>query len=209
MWSLGCVALELLLGYPLFSGSTTDDVLNSIMQVLGTPSQSQLHAMIPKESYVPPDLKSITIYKQQSWSMVLAKHKCVVDPDAKDLISNLVRYEPHLRLDPFEALAHGFFDELRDPTTRLPDGSPLPSVLFNWTTCEWKRMEAARLTTKLCPPHLFSETRERFKAVAINMTRLPSDRYLSPFSNIVQQQDHVMKLKFRFETLRAYVLSKK
>ena len=31
-----------------------------------------------------------------------------------------------------EAIAHPFFDELRDPETKLPSGNPLPE-LFNFT----------------------------------------------------------------------------
>ena len=49
-------------------------------------------------------------------------------PDAIDLISKLLVYNPERRLKPLEALLHGFFDELRDKNTRLPNGSPLPDL---------------------------------------------------------------------------------
>jgi glycogen synthase kinase 3 beta len=41
--------------------------------------------------------------------------------DAIDLISRLLEYTPTQRLSAIEALCHPFFDELRDPSTKLPD----------------------------------------------------------------------------------------
>ena len=59
--------------------------------------------------------------------------------DAIELISALLEYTPPHRLSAIEAMCHPFFDELRDPNTRLPDsrhsnGSSreLPE-LFNFT----------------------------------------------------------------------------
>lgn len=42
-------------------------------------------------------------------------------PEAIDLISALLEYTPTQRLSAIEAMCHPFFDELRDPNTRLPD----------------------------------------------------------------------------------------
>lgn len=41
--------------------------------------------------------------------------------EAIDLISALLEYTPTQRLRAVEAMCHPFFDELRDPNTRLPD----------------------------------------------------------------------------------------
>jgi serine/threonine protein kinase len=43
------------------------------------------------------------------------------DPNAIDLISKLLEYTPTQRLSAIDAMVHPFFDELRDPNTRLPD----------------------------------------------------------------------------------------
>jgi len=42
-------------------------------------------------------------------------------PEAIDLISRLLEYTPTQRLSAIEAMCHPFFDELRDPNTKLPD----------------------------------------------------------------------------------------
>jgi len=56
-------------------------------------------------------------------------------------------------LDPFDALAHKFFDELREPNAKLPNGKPLPP-LFNFTENELKILVQRGLQKKLIPPHL-------------------------------------------------------
>lgn len=54
-------------------------------------------------------------------------------PEAIALCSRLLEYTPTARLTPLEACAHSFFDELRDPNVKLPNGREKPS-LFNFTT---------------------------------------------------------------------------
>lgn len=53
-------------------------------------------------------------------------------PEAIDLVSRLLEYTPSSRISPLQACAHNFFDELREPNTRLPNGRALPP-LFNFT----------------------------------------------------------------------------
>lgn len=43
------------------------------------------------------------------------------ESSAIELISRLLEYTPTQRLSAIEAMVHPFFDELRDPNTRLPD----------------------------------------------------------------------------------------
>ena len=61
-----------------------------------------------------------------------------------------LQYTPTLRIDPLNALAHPFFDELRDPETRLPSGDALPQ-LFNFSQSELAPV--AHLAPFLIPPH--------------------------------------------------------
>lgn len=74
---------------------------------------------------------------------------------AIDLVSKWLRYEPKSRLDPFEALAHPFFDELREPGAKMTNQQqPIPEKLFQFTENELKMMQQKGLTKKLIPPHL-------------------------------------------------------
>ena len=47
-------------------------------------------------------------------------------------MAKLLGYDPMKRPRPLVALLDPYFDELRDPNTRLPNGGPLPAV-FNFT----------------------------------------------------------------------------
>lgn len=49
-----------------------------------------------------------------------------------DLVGQLLEYTPTRRLAPLDACVHPYFDELRQPTTRLPNGKPLPPM-FNFS----------------------------------------------------------------------------
>mmetsp|Transcript_21687 Transcript_21687/g.21441 ORF Transcript_21687/g.21441 Transcript_21687/m.21441 type:complete len:103 (+) Transcript_21687:736-1044(+) len=66
------------------------------------------------------------------WSRVFGPE---VPQEAKDFVSSVLVYSPQRRPHALEALLHPFFEELRQESTRLPDGAPLPD-LFNWTPQE-------------------------------------------------------------------------
>ncbi|KAF8408250.1 hypothetical protein HHK36_007398 [Tetracentron sinense] len=72
-------------------------------------------------------------------------------PEAVDLVSRLLQYSPNLRCTALEACIHPFFGELRDPSTRLPNGRPLPP-LFNFKSQELKGA-SLELLAKLLPEH--------------------------------------------------------
>jgi len=71
--------------------------------------------------------------------------------EAVDFVGRLLVYDPKARPKPLESLLDPYFDELRDPNTILPNGKPLPNVLFNLSEQEIK--EAGYLIHKLIPPH--------------------------------------------------------
>lgn len=48
-------------------------------------------------------------------------------------VAGLLVYDPSKRPRPLPALLDPYFDELRNPNTRLPNGMPLPD-LFNFTS---------------------------------------------------------------------------
>eukprot|EP01018_Ginkgo_biloba_P023713 Gb_39485 [translate_table: standard] len=123
MWSTGCVMAELLLGQPLFPGESGVDQLVEIIKVLGTPTREEIKCMNPNYT----EFKFPQI-KAHPWHKVFQKR---LPPEAVDLVCRLLQYSPNLRCTALDACIHPFFDELRDPNTRLPNGRPLPP-LFNF-----------------------------------------------------------------------------
>ncbi|KAK7337569.1 hypothetical protein VNO77_18151 [Canavalia gladiata] len=143
IWSAGCVLGELLLGQPLFPGESGVDQLVEIIKVLGTPTREEIKCMNPNYT----EFKFPQI-KAHPWHKIFHKR---MPPEAVDLVSRLLQYSPNLRISALEALIHPFFDELRDPNTRLPNGRFLPP-LFNFKVNELKGVPAEMLV-KLIPPH--------------------------------------------------------
>ncbi|KAL1202111.1 Shaggy-related protein kinase iota [Cardamine amara subsp. amara] len=123
IWSAGCVLAELLLGQPFFPGKDSVDQLVEIIKVLGTPTREEIRCMSPNYT----DFRFPQI-KAHPWHKVFHKR---MPPEAIDLASRLLQYSPSLRYTALEACAHPFFNELREPNARLPNGRPLPP-LFNF-----------------------------------------------------------------------------
>ncbi|KAL6219606.1 hypothetical protein ACLB2K_007365 [Fragaria x ananassa] len=143
IWSAGCVLAELLLGQPLFPGESGVDQLVEIIKVLGTPTREEIKCMNPNYT----EFKFPQI-KAHPWHKIFHKR---MPAEAVDLVSRLLQYSPNLRSTALEALVHPFFDELRDPNTRLPNGRFLPP-LFNFKAHELKGVPA-EMIVKLIPDH--------------------------------------------------------
>lgn len=88
-WSQGCVFAELLIGSPLFPGSSGIDQLVEIIKILGTPSKDELKAMNPnyQEFKFPP-------IKANPWGSVF---KPGTSPEAIDLVGKMLSYVPSNR----------------------------------------------------------------------------------------------------------------
>ncbi|XP_020113532.1 shaggy-related protein kinase alpha-like [Ananas comosus] len=82
---------------------------------------------------------------------VVSKFHKRMPAEAVDLVSRLLQYSPHLRSTALEALIRPFFDELRDPNTRLPNGRSFPP-LFNFKPHELKGAPM-EIVVKLIPEH--------------------------------------------------------
>ncbi|KAI8477415.1 MAG: glycogen synthase kinase 3 [Monoraphidium minutum] len=141
VWSVGCVLAELLLGSPIFPGESGVDQLVEIIKVLGTPTKEEIHAMNPNYT----EFKFPQI-KAHPWTKVFSKR---LPPDAVDLVARLLQYAPNKRFASHEAMCHPFFDELRDPAARLPNGKALPP-LFDWLQGELDHLPQ-EITARLQP----------------------------------------------------------
>ncbi|RYP79644.1 hypothetical protein DL770_006593 [Monosporascus sp. CRB-9-2] len=149
VWSTGCVMAELMLGQPLFPGESGIDQLVEIIKVLGTPTRDQIRTMNP--NYMEHKFPQI---KPHPFSKVFRR----ADANALDLIARLLEYTPTERLGAIDAMVHPFFDELRDPNTKLPDSRhstgqlrDLPN-LFDFNKHELSI--APHLNHKLVPAHM-------------------------------------------------------
>lgn len=85
--------------------------------------------------------------KAHPWNKVF---RSKTPPDAIDMISKILVYNPEKRPRPLEILLHPFFDELRDKNTRLEKtNNPLPD-LFDFTQ-EEKSTYSQEIIDQLIP----------------------------------------------------------
>lgn len=151
LWSLGCVIAELFLATPLFQGGSGVDQLVEIIKVLGAPTRDQILDMNPNYTqYRFPSVKPLSwekVFSQVQWNGE------DVPPLGIDLISQLLVFSPQRRTKAFNALAHPWFDELRDPSTYLPNGRPLPP-LFDFAPEEIELAQNMNLYERIVPEHI-------------------------------------------------------
>lgn len=126
VWSAGCVLAEMLIGRPLFAGRDGVDQLGQILEVLGTPSPAELHAMNPSydaEVCFEPRVRPLPM------EVVLGLGQGSVTPEAAELAAALLRFDPSARPQPMPALAAAFFDLMRRESAGSPPGAALPGLI--------------------------------------------------------------------------------
>ncbi|TNN11572.1 Mitogen-activated protein kinase 15 [Schistosoma japonicum] len=102
IWSLGCILGEMLIGTPLFPGTSTLDQIERIMGGLPKPSSEDLASV--KSPYSSSILQKARIRKRRSLDQLLANE----DKTAIDLLYKMLHFNPHKRITALEALKHPY-----------------------------------------------------------------------------------------------------
>ncbi|GAX77098.1 hypothetical protein CEUSTIGMA_g4544.t1 [Chlamydomonas eustigma] len=114
MWSSGCILGELLLGKPIFPGTSTMNQLDRIMEFTGRPSMEDIEAT--DSPFAATMMESCTVMEPKRMSELFP----MASPDAADLLRKLLVFNPHKRLTPEQALRHPyvaqFHNEAEEPS---------------------------------------------------------------------------------------------
>ncbi|KAM4028438.1 mitogen-activated protein kinase 15 isoform 1-T2 [Anomaloglossus baeobatrachus] len=103
MWSVGCILAEMLLGKPLFPGTSTINQIERIMSVIPAPSQEDILAI--KSDYGASVVSRMNA-RQKIPLPELLPPSC--PSDAVDLMTKLLVFNPDKRLTAEEALEHPY-----------------------------------------------------------------------------------------------------
>ncbi|KAG0275138.1 Casein kinase II subunit alpha [Linnemannia exigua] len=117
LWSLGAMLAALIFQKePFFRGSDNNDQLIKIAQVLGT---DELFRYLDKYSLELDEHHHVVLHEyipRIAWGrFVTPQNQHLVSNDALDLLGKLLRYDHQERLTAVEAMAHSYFDPVRNP----------------------------------------------------------------------------------------------
>jgi len=109
MWSVGCILGEMLLGKPIFPGTSTMNQLDRVLEVIGRPShediqeiQSELAANI---------LETLPPTKNRPWREVFPN----ASDEAIDLLKKLLHFNPSKRYTAEQTLRHPYLADFHNP----------------------------------------------------------------------------------------------
>ncbi|NWU99065.1 MK15 kinase, partial [Upupa epops] len=110
MWSIGCILGEMLLGKPLFPGTSTVNQIEQILKVIPAPSPEDILAMQS-------DYRASVINPTSSWQQVTLEEILPSSTPlaALDLLKKLLVFNPSKRLTAEEALQHPYVKRFHCP----------------------------------------------------------------------------------------------
>lgn len=102
MWSVGCILAEMLLGKPLFPGSSTVNQVEKIMSTIATPTAADVESVCT--GYGSNLLQRTPPGPHTPLEKILSD----APPDSVELVSQLLVFNPFRRLTATEALEHPY-----------------------------------------------------------------------------------------------------
>lgn len=124
MWSVGCILGELLLGKPMFPGTSTMNQLQRIIAVTGRPTPEDVESI--QSAFAASMLDSIPDVEHKSLKDIFHKAK----PEAIDLLEKLLQFNPEKRITAAEALKHPYVALFHNPKEE-PDCTHQIKLYFN------------------------------------------------------------------------------
>jgi serine/threonine protein kinase len=114
VWSVGCVAAELLLGRPLFQAANNEtELVEKIYKDVGISDLSGWEAMVEQHGRYFKELKPVECFTPPINEILKEAVESNFDSeyDIIDLIEQMLRINPNSRLSAAECLQHSFFKQ--------------------------------------------------------------------------------------------------
>ena len=102
MWSLGCILAEMLLGKPLFPGTSTINQIEKIVKTIALPQGKEIYEI--SSDYAQSILDKANSMTRQPLSDFLSN----ASQEANSLVESLLKFNPGNRLTAHAALRHPY-----------------------------------------------------------------------------------------------------
>lgn len=103
----GCILGELILGKPLFPGSSTMNQLDRIMEFTGRPSAPDLDSVA--SPFAATMMENCTVQEPKRVTQLFPN----ISPEAADLLRRLLHFNPSKRITAADALRHPYVAQVR------------------------------------------------------------------------------------------------
>jgi len=121
MWSVGCIMAEVLIGKPLFPGTSTMNQISRVLQITGRPTEEDI------DSVDSPFARTMLESIPDPGKATLNKIFTGASEEALDLLQKLLHFNPHKRWTSEQALNHPYVAQFHDPKTE--PNAPVPFIL--------------------------------------------------------------------------------
>ena len=122
IWSVGCIFAEMIEGKPLFPGKDHVHQFSIITELLGSPPAGVIDTICSENT-----LKFVQSLPHRDPIPLTERFKDV-EPDAVDLLSKMLVFDPRKRITAAEALTHPYLAPYHDPTDE-----PAAEEKFDWS----------------------------------------------------------------------------
>nr|CAC85497.1 p38ge [Suberites domuncula] len=153
IWSVGCIMAELLTGQVLFPGTDHIDQLTRILQIVGTPDKEFLDKITSETART--FIESMPNFPRRDFS----KFFVGANPDAVNLLEQLLSMDPDRRPTAEEALAHPYFVNYADPDDE-PNSPPYDDTFekLEQDQLGWKKLVRDEITAFQTDPTLYQQS---------------------------------------------------